>query len=227
MADGGSLAVVLMSGGLDSCVTAALANEQHRLAACHLQYGQRSEARELKAFHAICDHYGVGPRLVARMPALEQVGGSSLTDRAIPVREGPPEPGVIPSSYVPFRNTHLLAAGVSWAETLGASTVWCGAVWADSSGYPDCREVFFEAFREVVKHGTRPETRIEIVTPLIDLTKAEIVRVAHRLGAPLHLTWSCYHESASVACGRCESCVLRLKGFEEAGLADPLTYATE
>ncbi len=169
MADEGALAVVLMSGGLDSCVTAALAHQKGRLAACHLQYAQRSEASELAAFNAVCDHYGVEERLVARLPALEQVGGSSLTDRAIPVREGPPEPGVVPTSYVPFRNTHMLAAGVSWAETLGASSVWCGAVWDDSSGYPDCREVFFEAFREVVKFGTRPETKIEIVTPIIHL----------------------------------------------------------
>ncbi len=226
MADEGALAVVLMSGGLDSCVTAALAHQKGRLAACHLQYGQRSEARELEAFNAVCDHYGVEERLVARLPALEQVGGSSLTDRAIPVREGPPEPGVVPTSYVPFRNTHMLAAGVSWAETLGASSVWCGAVWDDSSGYPDCREVFFEAFREVVKFGTRPETKIEIVTPIIHLNKAEIVRVGHRLGAPMQLTWSCYHEG-KVACGRCESCVLRLKGFAEAGLTDPLAYANE
>ena len=220
---GSSLAVVLMSGGMDSCVTAAMANEEHRLAACHLQYGQLAEGRELEAFHAVCDHYGVTERLVARLPALEQVGGSSLTDRAIPVREGPPEPGVIPTSYVPFRNTHMLAAGVSWAEVLGAASVWCGAVWDDSSGYPDCREVFFEAFRSVVKFGTRPETTIDIATPLIRLTKADIVKVGHRLGAPMHLTWSCY-KAERVACGRCESCSLRLKGFREAGLADPLPY---
>ena len=226
MADEGALAVVLMSGGLDSCITAALAHQKGRLAACHLQYGQRSEARELAAFNAVCDHYGVEERLVARLPALEQVGGSSLTDRAIPVREGPPEPGVVPTSYVPFRNTHMLAAGVSWAETLGASSVWCGAVWDDSSGYPDCREVFFEAFREVVKLGTRPETKIEIVTPIIHLNKAEIVRVGNRLGAPMQLTWSCYHEG-TVACGRCESCFLRLKGFAEAGITDPLAYEDE
>ncbi len=225
MADEGPLAVVLMSGGLDSCATAALAHQEHRLAACHLQYGQRAEARELEAFHAVCDFYGVGPRLVSRLPTLEQIGGSSLTDRAIPVREGPPEPGVVPTSYVPFRNTHILAAGVSWAETLGATSVWCGAVWDDSSGYPDCREVFFEAFRNVVKHGTRPETTIEVVTPLVHLTKREIAEISHRLGAPVHLTWSCYHDEP-VACGRCESCVLRLKGFEEAGLTDPVAYKT-
>ncbi len=223
MAEAGSLAVVMMSGGLDSCVTAALANERHQLAACHLQYGQRTEARELKAFTDICDHYGVGPRLVARLPTLEAVGGSSLTDRAIPVREGPPEPGAIPTSYVPFRNAHILSAGVSWAEVLGAGSVWCGAVWDDSSGYPDCREVFFQAFQEAVRLGTRPETSIEIVTPLVHLTKAEIVALGIRLGAPLHLSWSCY-QAEELACGRCESCLLRLKGFGEAGLTDPLAY---
>jgi 7-cyano-7-deazaguanine synthase len=218
-----ALAVVLMSGGLDSCVTAALANEKHRLAACHLQYGQRTEARELKAFNDICDHYGVGPRLVTRLPALSEVGSSSLTDRAIPVREGPPELGVVPTSYVPFRNAHILSAGISWAEVLGAESVWCGAVWDDSSGYPDCREAFFEAFQEAVNLGTRPETTIRLVTPIIHLTKGEIVSLGHRLGAPFHLTWSCYQRE-EVACGLCESCFLRLKGFSEAGVADPLAY---
>lgn len=225
MAENGSLAVVLMSGGLDSCVTAALANEKHRLAACHMQYGQKTEARELKAFNDVCDYYGVGPRLVSRLPALSEVGGSSITDSAIPVREGPPEKGVVPTSYVPFRNAHILSLGVSWAEVLGASAVWCGAVWEDSSGYPDCREAFFEAFQKVVSLGTRPETRIQIVTPIIHLTKSEIVSLGHRLGAPLQLTWSCY-QSEDLACGRCESCFLRLKGFGEAGLQDPLPYAT-
>jgi 7-cyano-7-deazaguanine synthase len=219
----GSLAVVLMSGGLDSCVTAALANEECRLAACHLQYGQKTEARELKAFNDICEYYGVGPRLVSRLPALSEVGGSSLTDPAISVREGPPEKGVIPTSYVPFRNAHILATGVSWAEVLGAASVWCGAVWDDSSGYPDCREAFFEAFQKAVALGTRDETKIEIVTPIIHLTKSEIVSLGHRLGAPQHLSWSCY-QAEDVACGRCESCFLRLKGFLEAGITDPLPY---
>lgn len=221
----GSLAVVLMSGGLDSCVTAALASQEHRLAACHIQYGHRAEARELEAFHALCDHFGVVERLVTRLPSLKQIGGSSLTDQAIPVREGPPEPGVIPTSYVPFRNAHLLATGVSWAEVLGASSVWCGAVWEDSSGYPDCREVFFEAFQKAVEMGTRPETKIRLVTPLVHLKKSEIVALGARLSAPFHLTWSCYR-SEKVACGRCESCILRLKGFREAGLEDPLPYAS-
>lgn len=224
MAGRGPLAVVLMSGGLDSCVTAALADEEHRLAACHLSYGQRTEARELKAFHAVADHYGAARRLVSRLPAVSEIGASSLTDPAIPVREGPPEAGVIPTSYVPFRNAHMLSVGVSWAEVLGASSVWCGAVWDDSSGYPDCREAFFRAFQEVVRLGTRPETKIELVTPIIHLTKGEIVSVGHRLGAPFHLTWSCY-QAGDIACGRCESCHLRLKGFREAGVRDPLPYA--
>lgn len=225
MAERSSLAVVLMSGGLDSCVTAALANEKHQVAACHIQYGQLTEARELKAFHDVCDFFEVGPRLVARLPSLSEVGGSSLTDPSIPVREGAPEQGVIPTSYVPFRNAHILSTGVSWAEVLGATSLWAGAVWDDSSGYPDCREAYFKAFQEVIRLGTRPETEIAIVTPIIHLTKGEIVSLGQKLGAPFHLTWSCYQKE-EVACGRCESCFLRLKGFIEAGIKDPLPYET-
>jgi len=216
------LAVVCLSGGLDSCVTAAQAARQHRLALLHAGYGQRTAGKELECFHRLADHFAAESRLVVDLASLRAIGGSSLTDAAVPVREGPPEAGVIPTSYVPFRNAHLLAAAVSWAEVLGAQKVFIGAVWEDSSGYPDCRPAFFRAFEEVARLGTRPETAIEIVTPVIELSKADIVRSGVELGAPLGLTWSCY-QSESEPCGVCESCLLRRRGFEEAGQTDPIS----
>jgi 7-cyano-7-deazaguanine synthase len=217
------LAVVCVSGGMDSCVTAALAARTHRLAFLHGDYGQRTEARERACFHRLADHFEAAFRLVADFPILGAIGGSSLTDRTIPVREGDPEKGHIPSSYVPFRNAHLLAAATSWGEVIGAEAVFVGAVAEDSSGYPDCRPEFYRAYQQVVDLGTRPETRIRIVTPVIAMSKAEIVRQGQALGAPFEMTWSCY-QAEDVACGDCESCRLRLKGFAEAGLADPLPY---
>lgn len=208
---------------MDSCVTAALAAEEHRLAFLHANYGQRTEARELACFHALADHFGAEQRLVVAFPALQAIGGSSLTDPSIPVREGAPEPGRVPSSYVPFRNAHLLAAATSWGEVLGAEAIFVGAVWEDSSGYPDCRPAFYRAFEEAIREGTRPETRIRIATPVIGMSKADIVRRGSALGAPFEKTWSCY-QSDTEACGVCESCLLRLKGFAEAGRADPLPY---
>jgi 7-cyano-7-deazaguanine synthase len=220
------LAVICVSGGMDSAVVAALAAENHRLAFLHANYGQKTEARELQAFHELADHYGVRLRLVVDFSALRQMGGNSLTDDAIPVREGAPVAGVIPTSYVPFRNAHLLAAATSWAEVVGAGSVHVGAVFEDSSGYPDCRPAFYRAFEEVIRLGTRPETRISIVTPVIALSKAEIARRGIAHGVPFALTWSCY-QSSDVACGDCESCVLRLRGFGEAGAHDPIPYRTK
>jgi 7-cyano-7-deazaguanine synthase len=208
---------------MDSCVSVALAAREHRLALLHANYGQRTEAKELACFHHLAEHYRAEARLVVEFPALAAIGGSSLTDTRMPVREGAPVAGEIPSSYVPFRNAHLLAAATSWAEVLGARAVYVGAVAQDSSGYPDCRPEFYRAFQETIRLGTRPETGIRIVTPVIGMTKAEIVREGVRLGAPLALTWSCY-QSEDRACGVCESCVLRLKGFAEAGVADPIPY---
>jgi len=218
-----SLAVVCVSGGMDSAVTAALAAREHRVAFLHGNYGQRTESKELACFHALADHYGARSRLVVDFSDLRQIGGSSLTDAAVPVREGEPVEGVVPTSYVPFRNAHLLAAAVSWGEVLGAAAVYVGAVWEDSSGYPDCRPEFYRAFEEAARLGTRPETSLRIVTPLIDLSKAEIVRRGLRLGVPLEKTWSCY-QAEDRACGACESCRLRLRGFREAGSTDPLPY---
>jgi len=219
------LAVVCLSGGMDSAVTAAMALETHDLALLHANYGQRTESRELLSFEALADRFGVGPnrRLVVDFTSLRQIGGSSLTDRSIAVRHGEPEEGVVPSSYVPFRNAHLLAASTSWAEVIGASAIFVGAVEADSSGYPDCRPDFFRAFAEAIRLGTRLETRITIETPVISMSKAEIIRRGLALSVPFELTWSCY-EANEEACGECESCRLRLAAFEKAGTSDAIRY---
>jgi 7-cyano-7-deazaguanine synthase len=218
------LAVVCVSGGMDSCVTAALAAETHRLAFLHANYGQRTEEKELACFRLLAAHFAAEHTLVVDFTALSAIGGSSLTDRAIAVREGEPVDGVVPTSYVPFRNAHLLSAATSWAEVLGASAIFVGAVWEDSSGYPDCRPEFYRAFEEAIRLGTRPETAIEVRTPVIAMTKAGIVRTGRERAAPFEKTWSCY-QASDAACGVCESCRLRLRGFAEAGVPDPLPYA--
>lgn len=219
------LAVCLVSGGMDSCVTAAIAREENdELAFLHVSYGQRTEARERRAFEEIADYYGVKKRLAVSMEYLKQIGGSSLTDNSMEVAEADLASRVIPTSYVPFRNSHLLSIATSWAETCGAGRIYIGAVAEDSSGYPDCRPEFFDAFEQVISKGTRPETMIEIVTPVIALRKSEIIRRGLELNAPLHLTWSCY-QSSEGACGRCDSCALRLRAFLEAGVTDPIPYA--
>jgi len=216
-------AVVLLSGGMDSCVCAALAAHDHDAAAVHVSYGQRTEERERRAFFAICDRLGIHHRLVVRNEALRAIGGSALTDATIAVPEAVLQIGhSIPVTYVPFRNAHFLAVAVSWAEVLGADKVYIGAVQQDSSGYPDCRPEYYRAYNQVVQAGTR-EGRIEIVTPLIGLRKAEIVQLGLELGVPFDLTWSCYSRE-DVACGVCESCVLRLRAFAAAGASDPIAY---
>lgn len=220
-----SLAVCLVSGGMDSCVTAALACvENDELAFVHVSYGQRTEARERQAFADLADHFQVNKRLVVSIDYLKAIGGSSLTDQTIPVTEANLESRNIPGSYVPFRNSHLLSIATSWAEVIGAQRIYIGAVAEDSSGYPDCRPEFYQAFQQVIDAGTKPETHIEIVTPVIHLQKAEIIRRGVELNAPLQLTWSCY-QAEDRACGRCDSCALRLRAFREAGLTDPLPYA--
>jgi 7-cyano-7-deazaguanine synthase len=217
------LAVVCVSGGMDSAVAAAIAAAEHRLAVLHARYGQRTEGKELACFHSLADHFGAESRLVVDLSGLRQIGGSSLTDARVPVREGEPVAGEIPTSYVPFRNAHLLAAAASWGEVLGARAIFIGAVWEDSSGYPDCRPEFYRAFEEAVRLGTRPDTSLRIVTPLISLSKAEIVRRGLALGVPFEKTWSCY-QAETEACGACESCRLRRRGFREAGAPDPIPY---
>lgn len=217
-------AIVLVSGGLDSCVTTAIAREENaELALLHISYGQRTEARERKAFSDIADFCNVEKRLDVSMEYLAKIGGSSLTDDTIAVSKANLESRDIPSSYVPFRNANMLSIAVSWAEVIGASAIYVGAVAEDSSGYPDCRPEFYEAFQQTINTGTKPDTQIEIRTPIIYLTKAEIVRKGIELDAPLHLSWSCYC-SEDFACGACDSCALRLRGFEQAGVIDPISY---
>src|SRR5579872_1848986 len=220
-----SCAVVLLSGGMDSNVCAALAARDHEVAAVHVSYGQRTEERERQSFLAICQRLQIHDRLMVRNEALRQIGGSALTDESIDVPEAESVGQSIPVTYVPFRNAHFLAAAVSWAEVLGAEKVYIGAVEPDSSGYPDCRPAYYRAFNEVVKAGTK-DGRIEIVTPLIAMHKAEIVRLGLELGAPFDLTWSCYSREDQ-ACGICDSCVLRLRAFRSAGAQDPIPYAAK
>ena len=215
--------VVLLSGGMDSCVTAALAGRDYVLAALHINYGQRTESRELRAFNEIADFFGVEHRLVISMEHLAKIGGSSITDRSVPVSAANLQSTGIPSSYVPFRNANMLSIGVSWAEVLGARALFIGAVEEDSSGYPDCRQEFYEAFQAAVRAGTKPSTEIRIITPVIRMSKEEIVRTGVAIGAPLHLSWSCYQRE-DIACGVCDSCALRLRGFHRAGVEDPIPY---
>jgi 7-cyano-7-deazaguanine synthase len=209
---------------MDSCVCAAIASRDHSdVYFLHGDYGQRTEKTERDRFSRLADHFNAAGRLVCDLGHLGKIGGSSLTDSAIDVSEADLENEEIPSSYVPFRNAHFLAVAVSWAEVIGAEAIYFGAVEQDSSGYPDCRREYYDAFERVVELGTRPDTNIEIVTPLIRLKKSEIIRLGAELGAPFELTWSCYR-SGDIACGTCDSCALRLRAFREAGIEDPIPY---
>jgi 7-cyano-7-deazaguanine synthase len=220
-------AVVLVSGGMDSCVTAAIAGTSHRVAFLHAGYGQRTERREREAFQAIAEFYAVRERLLVHLDHLKQIGGSALTDESVRVPEGEPGAPVtgntIPVTYVPFRNAHFLSVAVSWAEVIGAQAIFIGAVEEDSSGYPDCRPEYYRVFEQLANIGTRPETQIKIITPVIGMRKSAIVRKGLDLGAPLDLTWSCY-QYEDAACGVCDSCRLRLQAFAEAGVPDPIRY---
>jgi 7-cyano-7-deazaguanine synthase len=221
---GSSLAVCLVSGGMDSCVTAAIANEENdELAFLHVSYGQRTEQRERQAFEDLADYYSVRHRLAVSIDHLARIGGSSLTDKDIPVGQPNISAHGIPTSYVPFRNAHLLSIATSWAETIDAEGIYIGAVAEDSSGYPDCRSEFYEAFQNAIDLGTKPETTITIRTPVIAMRKSEIVLRGAQLAAPLELTWSCYREERQ-ACGDCDSCALRLRAFREANIVDPIPY---
>lgn len=207
---------------MDSCVCAALAARDHDAAAVHVSYGQRTEERERQSFLAICQRLKIHDRLMVRNDALSQIGGSALTDESIDVPESESVGRNVPVTYVPFRNAHFLAVAVSWAEVLAAEKVYIGAVEPDSSGYPDCRPAYYKAFNEVVEAGTK-EGCIEVVTPLVSMRKAEIVRLGLELNAPFDLTWSCYSREDR-ACGVCDSCALRLRAFEAAGVRDPIPY---
>ena len=222
-----SLAVVVLSGGLDSCVTTAIANAEYTTALLHVRYSQRTQAREYRSFYDIARFYKVpeGRILVTELDCLKKIGGSSLTDPNIPVDhvdKGNANQN-IPISYVPFRNTHLLSIAVSWAEVIKAEKIFIGAVEQDSPNYPDCRAEYYDAFNRLVEVGTRPTTHIKVVTPLLNMNKSEIVKKGIELNAPIHLTWSCY-ERNDRACGRCQSCMLRLKAFKDAGVEDKIPY---
>lgn len=220
------LAIVAASGGMDSCVTAAIANQNYKIALIHVNYGQRTETRELKAFHDVADFYNAEKRLVIDLGHLAKIGGSSLTDKSIEISKADLLSKEVPTSYVPFRNANILSACVSWAEVIGAEAIFIGAVYEDASGYPDCRPQFYEAFERMVDLGTKPETKIKIITPIINFSKAEIVMKGIELKAPLHLTWSCY-QNEDEACGVCDSCAFRLRGFQQAGVEDPIPYKTK
>lgn len=216
--------VVLLSGGMDSTLTAAIAKrESDEVAALHLNYRHRTETRELQAFHDVCAALGLDRKLVVDIAFLQDIGGSSLTDRSIEVSAADLDAEGIPSSYVPYRNGNFISIAASWAEVLGAERIYIGAVEEDGSGYPDCRRVFFDAVEKAVNLGTKPETSLSIMTPIIAMRKEEIVRRAIQLEAPLGLTWSCY-QAEDLACGVCDSCALRLRGFAQAGVEDPLPY---
>lgn len=224
-------AVVLLSGGMDSCVSTAIARERHgtgNIALLHAGYGQRTQRRERRAFEEIAEFYGVRQRLIVQLDHFSAIGGSALTDERIAVPENElgatgPQDSAVPVTYVPFRNAHFLSVAVSWAEVIGAGAIYIGAVAEDSSGYPDCRPEYYKIFQELIRVGTRPETQIEMITPVITMKKSEIIRRGLELGAPLHLTWSCYQEE-EMACSTCDSCLLRLRAFAEAAVADPIPY---
>lgn len=222
-------AVICLSGGMDSCVCAALAVRDYDVYALHFSYGQRTEQRELAAARSIAGLVGARDFLHLTIDLFRRIGGSALTDPSIAVPDAPPKASQIgsevPVTYVPFRNAHFLSAGVSWAEVLGAGRVIIGAVEQDSSGYPDCRPAYYEAFNNLIRQGTR-EGSIRVESPLIHLRKREIVRLGVELGAPFHVSWSCYQGELE-GCGVCDSCVLRLRAFREAGAQDPIPYAAE
>ncbi|KUO61164.1 7-cyano-7-deazaguanine synthase [bacterium BRH_c32] len=220
------LAVVALSGGMDSCVTAAYAKQEYDLALLHVNYGQRTQKRELKAFHDIAEFYNVKNKLVIDFSHFTQIGGSSLTDNKMDVTIADLNNHEVPTTYVPFRNANILSAATAWAEVLNANAIFIGAVYEDASGYPDCRPDFYKAFEEVIRIGTKPKTDIKVITPIINFSKEEIVKKGIELNAPLHLTWSCYQNDEE-ACGVCDSCAFRLRGFQKAGFDDPIPYNTK
>lgn len=221
---GKKLAVVLLSGGMDSAVCAAITkNSGYEIAALHLNYGQRTQTRELKAFEELCKYFEVKHKLIVDMNHLSQIGGSSLTDDTLVIHDADLHAQSIPNTYVPFRNANILAIATSWAEVINATALVIGAMQLDSSGYPDCRQEFFDAFQKAINFGTKPETEIKILTPIINFSKADIVREGTKLNVPFELTWSCY-KTSDTACGVCDSCALRLRGFQEAGVEDKIKY---
>ena len=217
------LAIVLLSGGMDSCVCASIAHRQYELAFLHISYGQLTERQELKSFQKLAKFYEIEKLLVCKLDSLRRIGGSSLTDSSISVEEGNLERQDIPNTYVPFRNAHFLSIATSWAEVIGAEFIFIGVNALDYSGYPDCRPEYYQVFNQLIEVGTKSKPSVEIVTPVIKMSKKEIVTTGIHLGSPLHLTWSCY-KNQNVACGKCDSCLLRKRGFQLAGVEDQTTY---
>ncbi|MCP5063078.1 MAG: 7-cyano-7-deazaguanine synthase QueC [Ignavibacteriae bacterium] len=217
------LAVIAVSGGLDSCVTTAIANKEYDLALAHFNYGQRTEEKELQSFNKIADYFEVEKRMVIDFSHFQKIGGSSLTDKSIEIKEADLNNENVPNSYVPFRNGNMLSACASWAEIIEANSIFIGAVFEDSSGYPDCRPDFLSTFETMLNLGTKPETKIKIKAPIINMNKKEIIKLGLELKAPLELTWSCYSDEDE-ACGVCDSCALRLRGFQSLGIVDPIAY---
>ena len=215
-------AIVLVSGGMDSCLTAAYALKKYECAFLHINYGQRTEKRELRAFNDIAEYYGIKNKLIVDISYLKKIGGSSLTDPKMKVTKADLTGKNIPTSYVPFRNANILSIATSWAEVIGADRIFIGAVEEDSSGYPDCRENFFKAFNLLLSEGSK-NNNLKVETPIIHKTKKQIVLQSYKMKAPIHLTWSCYKEN-EIACGECDSCALRLRGFQQANKIDPIKY---
>ncbi|HAW08815.1 MAG TPA: 7-cyano-7-deazaguanine synthase QueC [Bacteroidetes bacterium] len=221
-------AIVLLSGGMDSAVVAAVAlNDGYDVSALHLNYGQRTQSRELQAFYDLCEYYSIQEKLIVDIEYLNQIGGTSLIDKSIPIPKNAVENTRIPNTYVPFRNGNILAIAVSWAEVIGADAIYIGANTIDSSGYPDTSKEFLEAFELAANLGTKfgiaGSSKLKIKAPLIDLSKKDIVLTGKELNVPFELTWSCYEDN-EIACGECDSCLLRLRGFQEAGAIDPIPY---
>ncbi len=219
--------IILVSGGMDSLVTAAIAkNESEEIYFLHINYGQKTEKKELECFHKLEKFYQPKDSMIVNIDYLKKIGGSSLTDNSITIKDFENENNGVPDSYVPFRNAHIICIAVSWAEVIGANKIYIGAVEEDSSGYPDCRESFYKSFEKTISLGTKDETKISIVTPIIHKRKAEIINIGKELSAPLEFSWSCYKNN-DLACGKCDSCHLRINAFKEAGQIDPIPYAIE
>ena len=216
-------AVCILSGGMDSTLSSYIAkNDNYEIIPVHFNYGQRTQDRELKAFRDVCKKLNLENIYEIDIPFFTQIGASALTDDKIDVPVDGIEPGV-PITYVPFRNGIFLSIATAIAEKEGASALFIGVVEEDSSGYPDCTDLFINKMAGAINEGTKKETKLEIITPLVTLSKEEIVKKAIELDVPLEVTWSCYKEE-ELACGVCDSCRLRLNGFKKAGIEDKIPY---